>query len=373
MLHFLEERLAMPPSMIGCYARLPPSTPEGLRRDLEERGVAVVPGVVARARCEELRAEAAAEILGFTRGAVDIRDGKTFRGWSEYGLLHSMLLQHSGVGNMRWLWSVRQEPAVVGAFAALWGVAPGDLLVSFDGMSLHLPPESTSAQGHLQRGWYKGNDWMHTDQGHGKPGFESVQGLVNVYDVHEGDATLCVWEGSHRLHGEFFAMKGAMGRPATSSEDWYKVDGRSEEEREFFASRGCRKLCVLADAGDLVLWDSRTFHQGLQPSRGRAQPNTRLVAYVCYTPRCRASAQDLRRKERYFLEGRTTTHCPHRPKAFPKRPRVYPGQVLPEVSPVPPMRAELLSGLGRRLAGLGGPVLGKRERGEERPGVIVID
>ena len=55
-------------------------------------------------------------------------------------------------------------------------------LWSFDGVSLHLPPEST------RRGWYKGNDWFHTDAN-----FRSkervVQAFVSLTESRPCDAT----------------------------------------------------------------------------------------------------------------------------------------------------------------------------------------
>jgi hypothetical protein len=55
--------------------------------------------------------------------------------------------------------------------------------------------------------------------------------------------------------------------------------------------------------------------------KGREKEDMRVAAYVCYTPRKWATEKDLKRKMAHFIEGRTTTHWPHAPKAFPKGPR----------------------------------------------------
>lgn len=95
-----------------------------------------------------------------------------------------MLLQHWDVGHNPVSWNVRQNSKVIKAFEDIWNT--DDLLTSFDGLSISLPCEYT------KRGWYRGNTWWHTDQSYLRNDFECVQGLVNLYDVNPGDATLRV-------------------------------------------------------------------------------------------------------------------------------------------------------------------------------------
>lgn len=66
-----------------------------------------------------------------------------------------------------------------------------ELLISFDGISFHLPPEITN------RGWYRGNTWHHSIQSFLRPNFECIQGFVSLCDINEGDVTLSILEGSH--------------------------------------------------------------------------------------------------------------------------------------------------------------------------------
>ena len=106
---------------------------------------------------------------------------------------------------------------------------------------------------------------------------------------------------------------------------------------------------MLAPEGSLVLWNSKTFHQGKEPDQGRKLPNHRLVGYVCFTPRAWATEAQLRKKQKAFGELRTTSHWPHRVKLFPKNPRSY-GRALPDTAPISPPE---LSKEGRRLAGFG--------------------
>jgi hypothetical protein len=83
-------------------------------------------------------------------------------------------------------------------------------------------------------------------------------------------------------------------------------------------------LLVLADAGDLILWDSRTVHGG-QVGTGRPETNepqlARLTQTVCMIPRKWADADTLEWRRKAFEQGLGTTHWPNEPKAT-----CYPGK-----------------------------------------------
>ena len=223
---------------------------------------------------------------------------------------------------------------MAGIFAGLWEVKSENLLVSFDGASVHLPPETVG------RGWFR-NSWLHSDQSFLRNKFECVQAWVTGFDVREGDGTLQVLEGSHRFHAEF----PRAFRHGDYKNDWYKL--ASADEHAFFESRGCRSVGIACPAGSMVFWDSRTIHCGREPMKTRAQPNFRNVAYICMTPRSWSASKSIEKKKQYLAELRTTNHWAHRPKLFNKAPRTY-GRPLPNVAPLAPPQ---LTPLGRRLAG----------------------
>jgi hypothetical protein len=78
-----------------------------------------------------------------------------------------------------------------------WNVSPDELLVSFDGAEIHMPPEITN------NGWFRGAKWLHTDQSYIRNDFECVQSWLTAFDVETGNATLIFLEGSHQYHGDF--------------------------------------------------------------------------------------------------------------------------------------------------------------------------
>ena len=127
--------------------------------------------------------------------------------------LHSMLLQHWGVGQWDFIWNIRCNHNVLNVFSNIWNCNKEDLLTSFDGLSFHLPPEQTG------RGWYRGNDWLHTDQSSEKKGLYTIQGFVTLYDINKNDASLCIFEGSHKSHESFF-----KDHNISVKKDWFRLE-----------------------------------------------------------------------------------------------------------------------------------------------------
>jgi hypothetical protein len=314
------------------------ATPDTLRAVLDKYGVAIIPNVLNAEEIAQFNSKGSEMLRNLTAnfpgGPVTFEKEESWRKFFELMPLHSMLMQHFGVGHSQHLWDVRQNPNVAGIFAKLWSVKPEELLVSFDGMAIHFPPEVTG------KGWYKHNDWLHCDQDFRNNTFCSVQSWVTGYDVTEQDATLRALIGSHKLHKQFAAK---FGKQFKFTGNWHKFS--TPEEREFYA--GCQEIAVACPAGSMVFWDSRTIHCGREPIKGRKQARLRHVAYVCYTPRSWANAKDLKKKQQHFNARRTTRHTPHKPTVFGKMPITY-GRTLPTMGTLP---APILSRLGESLAG----------------------
>jgi hypothetical protein len=78
---------------------------------------------------------------------------------------------------------------------------------------------------------------------------------------------------------------------------------------------------VHVKAGDLVLWDSRTFHMGANIEVGEE----RLVQYVCFLPRngSENSATEQTKRKKYLLDRRTTSHWPYRLKVNGTQPHTF--------------------------------------------------
>ena len=231
-------------------------------------------------------------------------DPRSWKTYLELKPIHSMLLQNCEIGHAQFFWDIRQNKNVIDVFSKIWKVEPEDLLVSFDGLSFHVPPEIT------KEGWYEGNSWFHTDQAPNKKEFTCVQGMVTLYDINKGDATLRVLEKSCKYHDTIFDIN-----QVDSNNNWHQYE---DNEMKYFEDNKCKPVRVLAKAGDLILWDSRTAHHGIEPIRERIKQNFRAVTYVCMTPRYMTDEKNLIKKQNAFNNKRMTTHWPHKIKLFSK-------------------------------------------------------
>lgn len=315
-----------------------------LKEIIIKYGVAIIPGVINEKECESMISgtwDYVEHITQTWNTPIDRNDKSSWRELFQLVPMHGMLMQHYNVGHVQSSWDLRQNPKIVKIYSELWEVEPEELLVSFDGMSFSTPPETTN------RGWHRGT-WYHTDQSYTRKGLDSIQSWVTAFDVNEGDGTLAVLEKSNSYHEEFGKKFNV-----TNKDDWYKL---SEEKGElkFYLDKGCKPLKIICKKGDMVFFDSRTIHCGSEPMKGRKSPNFRLVVYLCYSPRIKATKAELKKKQKAFDELRTTSHCPHiiTNKLFAKTPRAYGGKPLPEITLINPPK---LSSLGLILAGINEP------------------
>jgi Phytanoyl-CoA dioxygenase (PhyH) len=190
------------------------------------------------------------------------------------------------------MWEMRELCAPI--FARIWDVAPEDLLTSFDG---------TSFQRFSNRSKYE--HWMHVDQNRSLTDFTCVQGAVNLLPNKEKDGGLIVIEGSHNLFNDYMES-----RPSEGITGWTSIDMNNP----IISELPIVKIC--ANAGDIILWDSRTFHCGFYPLEGHGP---RMCIYVSQQPRDRASKKTLDKRIEYFEGLKMTNHwCydPHMTSGF---------------------------------------------------------
>jgi len=206
-------------------------------------------------------------------------------------------------------------------FAAIWGTE--ELLVSFDGGNAFRPWR-------YKREWLTDGGWYHVDQNALKPGHSGrvcVQGLVTLCDVTQDSGGLVVIPRSHTQHEDL--SRRVQGAETGSN---LLVVERGDPVLE---SGAC---LVLAKAGDLLLWDSRTVHCNTpspvalaeaagqqdeeQATASPEQPAEahgtevewallRQVGYVCMTPKAWASEDTLEQRGKAYIEGTSTNHWPH--------------------------------------------------------------
>lgn len=330
------------------YTSLYTTDAEHVREMLSEYGVAVLPAVLDETECKALAdgVWASFEWLCQKMTPVLKRADPTTHTTLKALLPHHHMLFQQYINHMQAVWDVRQNPKVHAAFQNVWNTT-SKMLVSFDGLSL-LPPYETSGYGVHEKGAFP----LHTDQSLQRKDFECIQGMITAHEVSEGDATLVVMPGSHKLHRKF--RQKFYPEPWTwdvktkklMSGDWFKFE---PAHLAWFATRGCHERYITCPAGSLILWDSRTTHCGRLPSRVRPHPHERLVVYVCMTPASRCDEKHRLQRIKKFEALRGTTHWPHKAKLFPVHPSTYHRRAtLPDIMALPPPQ---LTPLGRSLVG----------------------
>ncbi len=214
------------------------------------------------------------------------------------------ILPYCGIGQSDAMWYVRTRPAVRRAFEQVWGTR--ELLVSYDGCCL-FRPWADDPERRTNAGWY------HVDQNPTrKPGFECVQGLVNLLPTSTATGSTVLLPRSH-LEFPRLAERYADSPRMRSGEDFISLGA----DDPLIDAAAPPPLCAHLEPGDLLLWDSRTVHcstPGVLDARAPPPPSNRLlraVAFVCMTPRNRASEAVLRSRKEALMNGVTTTHWPH--------------------------------------------------------------
>lgn len=311
-------------------------TKETLKNTIDMYGVAIIPNVLDENECNKM----VNMIWNFFEHIsqkwetpINRNDEKTWREFYKLYPLHSMLIQHWGIGHSQASWDLRQNINIVEIFAYFWNCNVDDLLVSFDGLSFNLPPEIT------KKGWNKGNTWYHTDQSFTTNEFKCIQSFITGLDINEYDATLSFMEGSNKYHEEFKNTYNISDKT-----DWYKL---TKVQEAFYYNKGCHIKNIKCPKGSLVFWDSRTIHCGVEADKKRIIPNIRAVIYLCYMPRKLCDEKNLKKKQKAFNEIRTTNHYPCKIKLFAKDPHTY-GGILPTITQIEP---PILNNLGKKLAG----------------------
>ena len=137
-------------------------------------------------------------------------------------------------------------------------------------------------------------------------GKHCIQGFVSL--TTNTNRSFVVYEKSHLLHEDYF-------NGINHSKRWNLID-----KKYMNTIKNTRKVLDVK-AGDLVLWDSRTFHENQYGD----SPEERLVQYVCYLPKVnpKNTASQTEKRKHYFYNSRTTTHWPYPIEVNGLQPQVY--------------------------------------------------
>ena len=254
---------------------------------LKEKGYVIIPQIYDEKEINNYRNE-------FTKWRENVKD---------LDYLHSKIdfngiFKHHQVGHQRFAWLARTNPKIISIFKKLWNT--DDLVTSFDGCCFY--PSS-----------YKNypNYWTHTDQSSLKKGLNCYQSFLSL--TNNIERTLIVYEGTHKFHQHYFNIMDIE-----EPKDWNIID------KEYLMNFHLEKQKFLkVNAGDLVIWDSRTFHQNTCGSISCDEE--RLIQYLCYLPKNNINNDEKQQKQRkkFFEKKRTTSHWPYPMNVVPEQPNLY--------------------------------------------------
>ena len=207
------------------------------------------------------------------------------------------IFKHHEVGHQRFAWLARTNPKILNIFKQLWNT--NELVTSFDGCCYY-----PSYYYQLP------SFWTHTDQSPRKKGVHCYQSILSMTDNTQ--RTFIAYKGSHLLHENYFKDNN-IDEPR----DWYVFD------EEYINTLQHTKQILNIKKGDLLVWDSRTYHQN---TCGDYNSNEeRLVQYLCFLPKNHPSNNEEQQKKRFnlFKTYRTTSHWPYPLIPVPKQANLY--------------------------------------------------
>ena len=209
--------------------------------------------------------------------------------------------QFAEAGHQKFSWFIRTNPNVQKPFKKLLNT--DDLIVSFDGFN-HIHKADKR----------RDTSWTHTDQSPAKGTLSCYQGFVSLTDNSE--RTFVCYDGSHLQHADYFASRCFNTATKNFKRDWHKIDST------YLQANQHRRKALSVKAGDLVIWDSRTFHQN---QYGKANSEERFVQYISFQPRnCPANTRSNQAKRlKYFGSRRTTSHWSAPVKVNGLQPQIY--------------------------------------------------
>eukprot|EP00746_Dinoflagellata_sp_MGD_P072331 gnl/MRDRNA2_/MRDRNA2_29364_c0_seq1.p1 gnl/MRDRNA2_/MRDRNA2_29364_c0~~gnl/MRDRNA2_/MRDRNA2_29364_c0_seq1.p1 ORF type:complete len:539 (+),score=90.81 gnl/MRDRNA2_/MRDRNA2_29364_c0_seq1:168-1619(+) len=285
---------------------------EQLHATLAEHGVCLVTGVLKKEECESL------EQL-WKKDLLDLIERKAGRGSGAMEvdacqILHKKGLHHwpskwndsvgrKGTASQRamphgsFAWTARLHPEIRNVFSAVYSVPSTELAVGLDCV-FWSGADAPAAESN--------DEWLHCDQNH-RTGLTHLcyQGVLYVWGSGEECAsTTVVWPGSHkkvydRLMDDRFAFTHGRKSFGQSIRLSNLQDESLRAELTEMAVAGSRR--VPCPAGSLLLWDSRTIHQGWAGGPRLAMP-------VCWEPKARRDGDALNRKVFMCAAGVPSSH-----------------------------------------------------------------
>lgn len=227
------------------------------------------------------------------RNGVKRDDITTWANWNtdRRGIItNALTIQSEGA------WFIRGLPKVKSVFQKIWKT--DDLIVSMDSLIMWKPWWLDPPK------WLPRTEGLHVDQNpFQKPNKVCVQGMVTLLDVTKDIGGLEIVPKSNLPEGQ---EKLRTAYPHVDNQgDFVMIRPNNK-------TLITQRKLVLAEAGDLILWDSRTIHGGWVGKGGtttRENPSlSRMSMTVCMLPRSTASEKVLELRKEGHQKGYGFSH-----------------------------------------------------------------
>lgn len=323
------------------------TNPEILRAVLAKNGVAVISDVLSPYECEEMESYWKSDLLELVdtealtdHHVVAVRALESKHGieaWptecnQHIGHAWRGFATHRGLPHGRFAWSCRLHPQVRQAFAAIHDVSPEKLCVGLDNVmwqGFDFPKAETNTE------------WLHCDQNHNTGlTWPITQGILYVRPSTDDHAsTTVIWPQSHTIeYARVMADPAAVDLGRSPRGQLVKLNTlKSPDGKALHRTAVCEARRVPMKAGAMLLWDSRTIHQGWCGGPRLAQP-------ICWEPRERRDEAALRRKMWMCVMGIGSSHSSTEGRVHQMAPK-WPMKHLPGSSPEENLRLPLVPSL----------------------------
>ncbi|GMH94664.1 hypothetical protein TrVE_jg1993 [Triparma verrucosa] len=230
---------------------------QSIRSHFDEHGWVVVSGVlddieVSQAMSYvwdylETASRASLSHASTSRKPVSRGDPSTWasEGWP--ATVEGGILPYFSSGQSSAAWSIRSNEKVKRIFRRFWGTE--NVLTSFDGLLVWRRSVKTEC------------GWFHIDQNPvEKPGFETVQGLVNLVDGGVTTGGNVLISTSHKDFPQHYRENPlyASRLADLNGDDWLEVVSADPILSRYEAEEKIVRLEL--ERGDVLLWDSRVVH-----------------------------------------------------------------------------------------------------------------
>lgn len=282
---------------------------EDFRESLHAKGYAVVPGVLSQSECARVWTafqEYNEQLTGNELTPQGYDHSKRFHS------IHGIVMVPSAISYAPFVDAVRDHPEVQDVWRQVYNTDEESSMVCSSDRVNFMPPVSWMDRTPRRQT----ASWWHVDQRSSEPGFKCVQGYVDILGSpspqHGG---LRVIEGSHHA---FSQLVDSFDETKWRRDDWKRFEEKQLEDVMGDDVLQTRVVDVVAEAGSVVLWDSRTVHM----NRNTTHPSDpRFVVYVCFWPEEYLDDNAVSRRALAREHHRATSHWPDARKLFPIRPQ----------------------------------------------------